>query len=73
VKKHYLAAALAGAASLPAFARSSVTLYGVIDTNLEYAAATRYANGTFTPVGVTDETAFGANQTGVTVGIRHRF
>ncbi|KXU82991.1 porin [Paraburkholderia monticola] len=38
-----------------------------------YAAATRYANGTFTPVGVTDETAFGANQTGVTVGIRHRF
>ncbi|MGH8778442.1 porin [Paraburkholderia sp.] len=38
-----------------------------------YAAATRYANGTFTPVGTTTDTAFGANQTGVTVGIRHRF
>jgi predicted porin len=38
-----------------------------------YAAATRNANGTFTPVGVTDETAFWANQTAVTVGIRHRF
>lgn len=38
-----------------------------------YAAATRYANGTYTPVGVTDDTAYGPNQTGVTVGIRHRF
>jgi predicted porin len=38
-----------------------------------YAAATRNANGTFTPVGVTDETAFWANQTAVTFGIRHRF
>lgn len=40
---------------------------------LAYAAATRNANGTYTPVGVTDETAFAANQTGVTLGIRHRF
>ncbi|WP_206950977.1 porin [Trinickia acidisoli] len=38
-----------------------------------YAAATHNGNGTFTPVGVTDDTAFWANQTGVTVGIRHRF
>ncbi|WP_260858443.1 porin [Paraburkholderia sp. BCC1885] len=38
-----------------------------------YAAATRYANGTYTPVGVTDATAYGPNQTGVTLGIRHRF
>ncbi|MEQ5842390.1 porin [Paraburkholderia acidicola] len=38
-----------------------------------YAAATRYANGSYTPVGVTDETAFASNQTGVTLGIRHRF
>jgi predicted porin len=38
-----------------------------------YAAATRYANGTYTPVGVTDATAFASNQTGVTLGIRHRF
>jgi predicted porin len=38
-----------------------------------YAAATRYANGTYTPIGVTDATAFASNQTGVTLGIRHRF
>jgi predicted porin len=36
-----------------------------------YAAATRYANGTYTPIGVTDATAFASNQTGVTLGIRH--
>ena len=38
-----------------------------------YAAATRYANGTYTPVGVTDATAFASDRTGVTLGIRHRF
>ncbi|RDU95474.1 porin [Trinickia dinghuensis] len=38
-----------------------------------YAAATHNGNGSFTPVGVTDDTAFWANQTAVTVGIRHRF
>jgi predicted porin len=38
-----------------------------------YAASTRYADGSFTPVGVTSDTAFYANQTAVTVGIRHRF
>jgi predicted porin len=38
-----------------------------------YASATHYANGSFTPVGVTSDTAFASNQTGVTLGIRHRF
>jgi predicted porin len=38
-----------------------------------YAAATRYGDGQYTPVGVTSDTAFGPNQTGVTLGIRHRF
>lgn len=42
-------------------------------TTLAYAKATRYANGSYTPVGLTDDTAFLDNQTGVTVGIRHRF
>ena len=37
-----------------------------------YAAATRYGDGQYTPVGVTSDTAFGPNQTGVTLGIRHR-
>ncbi|PXW17667.1 porin [Paraburkholderia caballeronis] len=38
-----------------------------------YAQATRYANGQFTPVGTTDDTAFGSNQTGVTIGMFHKF
>lgn len=38
-----------------------------------YAASTRNGDGSFTPVGVTDATAFADNQTGVTLGIRHRF
>jgi predicted porin len=38
-----------------------------------YAASTHYANGQTTPVGVTDASAFASNQTGVTIGIRHRF
>ncbi|RQN37989.1 porin [Paraburkholderia tropica] len=41
-----------------------------------YAQATRYANGTsstYTPVGTTDSTAYGPNQTGVTLGMFHRF
>lgn len=40
---------------------------------LAYAAATHNGNGTFTPIGVTHETAFWANQTAATVGIRHHF
>ena len=38
-----------------------------------YATATHRANDAYTAVGVTDETAFGSNQTAATVGIRHRF
>jgi predicted porin len=38
-----------------------------------YAQATRGADGVFTPVGTTDTTAFGSNQTGVTIGMFHRF
>ncbi|PLZ00025.1 porin [Burkholderia sp. WAC0059] len=38
-----------------------------------YAQATRYGNGQYTPVGTTDATAFGPNQTGVTLGMFHRF
>lgn len=38
-----------------------------------YAASTHYANDQYTPVGLTSDTAFGPNQTGVTLGIRHRF
>lgn len=38
-----------------------------------YAASTHYANDRYTPVGLTSDTAFGPNQTGVTLGIRHRF
>ncbi|QGZ64924.1 porin [Paraburkholderia acidisoli] len=38
-----------------------------------YAEATRYANGTYTPVGTNDSTAFGPNQTGVTLGMFHKF
>jgi len=40
---------------------------------LSYAESTRNGNGSYTPVGVTDATAFADNQTGITVGIRHRF
>lgn len=38
-----------------------------------YAGATRGGNGSFTPVGVTSDTAFMAEQTAATIGIRHRF
>lgn len=38
-----------------------------------YAASTRYGNDQYTPTGVTSDTAFGPNQTAVTLGIRHRF
>ncbi|MBA1364075.1 porin [Burkholderia gladioli] len=38
-----------------------------------YAQTTRGKNGTYTPVGTTDATAFGPNQTGVTLGMFHRF
>lgn len=38
-----------------------------------YAQATRGFNNQYTPVGTTDSTAFGPNQTGVTLGILHRF
>jgi len=40
---------------------------------LAYAQSTRNGNGSYTPVGVTDATAFADNQTGIMVGIRHRF
>lgn len=40
---------------------------------LGYAESTRNGNGSYTPVGVTDATAFAAEQTGITLGIRHRF
>jgi len=40
---------------------------------LAYAESTRNGNGSYTPVGVTDATAFADNQTGITIGIRHRF
>jgi len=40
---------------------------------LSYAESTRNGNGSYTPVGVTDATAFADSQTGITVGIRHRF
>ena len=38
-----------------------------------YAQATHGANDTYTPVGTTDSTAFGPNQTGVTLGMFHKF
>lgn len=38
-----------------------------------YAAATRFGNDQYTATGVTSSTAFGPNQTAVTLGIRHRF
>lgn len=38
-----------------------------------YAAASRYGDDQYTPTGVTSDTAFGPNQTAVTLGIRHRF
>lgn len=38
-----------------------------------YAQATRDADGSYTPVGTTDSTAFGPNQTGVTIGMFHKF
>jgi len=38
-----------------------------------YAQATRFADGSYTPVGTTDNTAFGSNQTGVTIGMFHKF
>ncbi|WP_233835812.1 porin [Paraburkholderia sp. ZP32-5] len=38
-----------------------------------YAQATRGANGVFTPVGTTADTAFASNQTGVTLGMYHQF
>ncbi|WP_414447369.1 porin [Burkholderia sp. 22PA0099] len=38
-----------------------------------YAQATRGNNGAYTPVGTTDSTAFGPNQTGVTLGMFTRF
>jgi predicted porin len=37
-----------------------------------YAESTRYGEQ-YTPVGLTNDTAFGPNQTGVTLGIRHKF
>ncbi|HEY2022343.1 hypothetical protein [Paraburkholderia sp.] len=40
---------------------------------LAYAQATRGVNGAFTPVGTTADTAFGSNQTGVTIGMFHQF
>lgn len=40
---------------------------------LAYAQSTRNGNGSYTPVGVTDATAFDDNQTGIMIGIRHRF
>jgi predicted porin len=40
---------------------------------LAYAESTRNGNGSYTPVGVTDATAFADNQTGIMLGIRHRF
>jgi predicted porin len=45
------------------------TLY----TTVAYAASTHNGDGSYTPVGLTSDTAFLSNQTGVTVGIRHRF
>jgi len=47
----------------------STDLYATV----AYAAATRDGNGAYTPVGINNDTAFGPNQTGVTLGIRHRF
>lgn len=38
-----------------------------------YAASTHYANDQYTPVGLTNDTAYGPHRTGVTLGIRHRF
>ena len=39
-----------------------------------YAEATHLENGnSYTPVGTTDSTAFGPNQTGVTLGMYHKF
>jgi predicted porin len=38
-----------------------------------YATASRYGDDEYTPTGVTSATAFGPNQTAVTVGMRHRF
>ncbi|WP_144110591.1 porin [Paraburkholderia sp. BCC1886] len=38
-----------------------------------YAASSRFGNDQYTATGVTSDTAFGPNQTAVTLGIRHRF
>ena len=65
MKKHYAAREQLG----------DVTLMGLTAAAYyhAYAAATHYANDQYTAVGLTSDMAFGPNQTGVTLGIRHRF